>query len=71
MRTYKYTCDIGQRITDLWSLTHPSTGVDYSTMAYTAQNGFASVGTNNGHNGTSGIQFLNNEDVVIDFAWRA
>ncbi|GJD00533.1 carboxylic ester hydrolase [Colletotrichum higginsianum] len=29
------------------------------------------VGTNNGHAGTTGIQFLNNEDVVIDFSWRA
>ena len=46
-------------------------GIDYSSIAYTANNGFASVGTNNGHNGTSGIQFLNNTEVVIDFAWRA
>ncbi|KAF3769552.1 hypothetical protein M406DRAFT_58845 [Cryphonectria parasitica EP155] len=45
--------------------------IDYASIAYTSQNGFASVGTNNGHNGTSGIQFLNNADVVTDFAWRA
>ncbi|KKY31316.1 putative feruloyl esterase b [Diaporthe ampelina] len=45
--------------------------IDYSGIAYTAKNGFASVGTNNGHNGTSGIQFLNNTEVVVDFAWRA
>lgn len=29
------------------------------------------MGTNNGHNGTSGIQFLDNTEVVVDFAWRA
>lgn len=46
-------------------------GIDYSGIAYTANNGFASVGTNNGHNGTSAIQFLNNTKVVVDFAWRA
>ncbi|KAL2280137.1 hypothetical protein FJTKL_12750 [Diaporthe vaccinii] len=45
--------------------------IDYSGIAYTAKNGFASVGTNNGHNGTSAIQFLNNTEVVVDFAWRA
>ncbi|TGJ87018.1 hypothetical protein E0Z10_g1728 [Xylaria hypoxylon] len=28
-------------------------------------------GTNNGHNGTSGAAFYQNEDVVIDFSWRA
>lgn len=57
---------LGKWLTDRLTL-----GVDYASMAYTAQNGFASVGTNNGHNGTSGIQFLNNEDVVIDFSYRA
>ncbi|KAH8886604.1 tannase and feruloyl esterase [Thozetella sp. PMI_491] len=45
--------------------------VHYEDLAYASTHGFAVVGTNNGHNGTSGIQFLNNEDVVIDFAWRA
>ncbi|KAK5630910.1 hypothetical protein RRF57_006625 [Xylaria bambusicola] len=30
-----------------------------------------SFGTNNGHNGTSGTAFYENEDVVIDFSWRA
>ncbi|WYZ38146.1 hypothetical protein EsH8_III_000060 [Colletotrichum jinshuiense] len=40
-------------------------------LAYATANGFAAVGTNNGHAGTTGVQFLNNEDVVIDFSWRA
>ncbi|TID06564.1 putative feruloyl esterase B-2 [Colletotrichum higginsianum] len=45
--------------------------VHYEDMAYATAHGFAAVGTNNGHAGTTGIQFLNNEDVVIDFSWRA
>lgn len=46
-------------------------GVDYPSLAYTADNGFASVGTNNGKNGSSALPFLNNPEVVTDFAWRA
>ncbi|KAJ3579863.1 hypothetical protein NPX13_g700 [Xylaria arbuscula] len=30
-----------------------------------------SFGTNNGHNGTSGAAFCQNDDVVTDFSWRA
>jgi feruloyl esterase len=45
--------------------------VDYANLAYTSGLGFSSVGTNNGHNGTSGEPFLNNADVVEDFAYRA
>ncbi|KAL0939178.1 feruloyl esterase B [Colletotrichum truncatum] len=40
-------------------------------LAYATAHGLAAVGTNNGHVGTTGVQFLNNEDVVIDFGWRA
>lgn len=29
------------------------------------------MGTNNGHNGTTGVDFLNNEDVVVDFSYLA
>ena len=45
--------------------------IQYEDMAYTSSLGFATVGANNGHNGTGGSAFLNNEDVVIDFAWRS
>jgi feruloyl esterase len=45
--------------------------VDYDNLAYTSSLGFSSVGTNNGHNGTSGKPFFNNPDVVEDFAYRA
>lgn len=45
--------------------------IKYEDLAYTTQNAFASFGTNNGHNGTHGNTFLNNPDVVTDFAYRA
>ncbi|KAI0416762.1 feruloyl esterase B [Xylaria grammica] len=45
--------------------------IKYEDIAYGATNGFASFGTNNGHNGTSGNAFYQNEDVVVDFSWRA
>jgi feruloyl esterase len=45
--------------------------VDYDSLAYTSGLGFSSVATNNGHNGTSGKPFLNNPEVVEDFAYRA
>ncbi|KAF5346153.1 hypothetical protein D9758_009943 [Tetrapyrgos nigripes] len=45
--------------------------IQYADMAYTSALGFATVGTNNGHNGTSGRFFLNNSDVLEDFVFRA
>ncbi|ORY61662.1 Tannase/feruloyl esterase [Pseudomassariella vexata] len=45
--------------------------IKYEDIAYGVANGFATVGTNNGHNGTRGNDFYQNEDIVIDFAWRA
>ncbi|KAF2139272.1 uncharacterized protein K452DRAFT_275434 [Aplosporella prunicola CBS 121167] len=45
--------------------------VAYDDLAYAAGLGFAAVGANNGHNGTSGGAFYNNADVVEDFAWRS
>ena len=46
-------------------------GIKYEDLAYTTQNGFAAVGSNNGHNGTGGLAFYRNPDVVEDFAWRS
>lgn len=40
-------------------------------MTYTVSNGFATVGTNNGKNGSTGNPFLNNPEVLTDFSWRA
>ncbi|KAE9984041.1 hypothetical protein BLS_003192 [Venturia inaequalis] len=45
--------------------------IQYIDMAYASGLGFATVGANGGHNGTSGGAFYNNEDIVIDFAWRS
>jgi feruloyl esterase len=46
-------------------------GLDYSGLSYTVGHGFAAVASNNGHNGTSGLAFHNNPDVVADFAGRS
>ncbi|KAF2189296.1 tannase and feruloyl esterase [Zopfia rhizophila CBS 207.26] len=45
--------------------------IGYGDMAYAAGLGFAAVGANNGHNGTSGGAFYNNPEVVADFAYRS
>ncbi len=45
--------------------------IQYEDLAYAASMGFATVGANNGHNGTSGIAFYQNEDVVADFVYRS
>ncbi|PPJ57299.1 hypothetical protein CBER1_09021 [Cercospora berteroae] len=50
-------------------------GVDgcirYEDLAYGSRNGFATAGANNGHNGTTLIAALNNDDVVKDYAHRS
>lgn len=63
---------------DEWTGRFLSTGngglsgcIAYSDLAYTVDQGFATVATNNGHNGTSGLAFYNNTEVVEDFAYRA
>ncbi|KAF8252777.1 tannase and feruloyl esterase [Wilcoxina mikolae CBS 423.85] len=45
--------------------------IDYSNLDYLSSFNFAVVGSNNGHNGTSGKPFLNAPEVIKDFAWRA
>ena len=47
------------------------TGVRYEDLAYTTQNGFVSVGSNKGHNGTTAITMYHNSDVITDYAWRS
>lgn len=46
-------------------------GIKYPDLAYGVSHGFATVGTNNGHDGTSLRALLNNEDTTIDFSHRA
>jgi feruloyl esterase len=48
-----------------------SIGIKYEDLAYGSLNGFATVGSNNGKNGTSGLAFFGNTETVIDFAWRS
>ncbi|KAH1612695.1 Feruloyl esterase B-1 [Aspergillus fumigatus] len=45
--------------------------VSYADMVYATQYGFATIGTNNGHFGDTGQYFLNNPEVIEDFAYRA
>jgi feruloyl esterase len=45
--------------------------VSYADIDYAASFGFGTVGANNGHNGTGGAPFLNNDDIIIDYAWRS
>ncbi|KAL0938616.1 feruloyl esterase B-2-like protein 1 [Colletotrichum truncatum] len=45
--------------------------IQYEDLDYGSSLGFATVATNNGHDGMSGVSFLNNPDVIEDFAYRA
>ncbi|EAW06641.1 putative feruloyl esterase [Aspergillus clavatus NRRL 1] len=45
--------------------------IQYYDLAYAAGLGFATVGANNGHNGTSGEPFYQHPEVVEDFAHRS
>ncbi|KAM0206202.1 hypothetical protein ACHAQI_008501 [Fusarium lateritium] len=45
--------------------------IQYEDLDYTTSLGFAAVATNNGHEGMSGESFLDNPDVIQDFAYRA
>ncbi|KAH8804535.1 Tannase/feruloyl esterase [Xylogone sp. PMI_703] len=45
--------------------------VRYEDLGFLTQYGFAAVGTNNGHNGTTAVTMMNNNEVIKDFADRA
>ncbi|KAF9890199.1 Tannase and feruloyl esterase [Aspergillus nanangensis] len=45
--------------------------IQYYDLAYTSGLGFATVGANNGHNGTSGEPFYQHPEVLEDFAYRS
>ncbi|KAL4922441.1 Tannase/feruloyl esterase [Aspergillus aurantiobrunneus] len=45
--------------------------IQYADLAYTAGLGFATVGANNGHNGTSGESFYKAPEVLEDFVYRS
>ncbi|KAF2275753.1 putative feruloyl esterase B-1 [Westerdykella ornata] len=61
-----------------WSGRFLSTGngglagcIQYSDIAYATKYGFAAVGTDNGHPGTSPGAFYHQPEVLRDFVWRA
>ncbi|KAJ6522369.1 tannase and feruloyl esterase [Mycena vulgaris] len=45
--------------------------IDYIAVDYGASLHFATVGSDNGHDGQSGLPFLNHPEVINDFAFRA
>ncbi|KAJ4293579.1 Feruloyl esterase [Kalmusia sp. IMI 367209] len=45
--------------------------IQYPELAYGASYGFASFGTNNGHNGTSGGAVFHQPEVYEDYVWRS
>lgn len=45
--------------------------IQYEDIDYGTSLGFATVGTNNGHDGMTRQAFLNNLDVITDYAWCA
>lgn len=52
-------------------LTSLSSGIDYENLEYGSSLGFASVASNNGHDGMSGAAFTNNTEVLADFTSRS
>lgn len=46
-------------------------GIKYEDLAYGTAHGFATMATNNGHNGTTGETFFKNPDIIEDFSYRA
>lgn len=55
-------------------LTTGNGGIDgcikYEDINYGTMHGFSAVGSNNGHNGTGGLAFFHNDDVVEDYVYR-
>ena len=45
--------------------------IKYEDIDYGCQNGFSAVGSNNGHNGTGGLAFFHNDEVLEDYVWRS
>ncbi|KAL7266135.1 Feruloyl esterase, partial [Rhizina undulata] len=82
--TFKITTSLNSSIfaeawlPDDWNSRFLATGngglngcIEYTDMSYGTSLGFATVGTNNGHNGNTGAPFENNPSTLEDFAWRA
>ena len=46
-------------------------GIDYTDLQYGSQMAFATVGSNNGHDGNDGAPFANNTEILADFTARS
>ena len=55
----------------LFNKLNATPGIDYDNLPYGTSFGFATIGSDNGHDGNSGIVFLNHPEVINDFAFRA
>lgn len=45
--------------------------IKYDDINYGLLNGFSAVGSNNGHNGSSGLSFYHNDEVLKDYVYRS
>ncbi|KAK7052665.1 carboxylic ester hydrolase [Favolaschia claudopus] len=45
--------------------------IEYDDLDYTTSLNFAAIGSDNGHDGASGLPFLNHPEVINDYAFRA
>jgi feruloyl esterase len=55
----------------LGELIGSNAGIDYANLDYTSSLHFASIGSDNGHDGIAGLPLLNQPEVITDFAWRS
>lgn len=62
--------DVGDSYISPRMYTDGATGIDYPQMAYGVSLGFATVGSNGGHNGTSAGPLLNQPEALTDHSWR-
>lgn len=46
-------------------------GVDYGNLDYGSSFHFATIASDNGHDGVGGLPFLDSPEVINDFAWRS
>ncbi|KAF7340540.1 Carboxylic ester hydrolase [Mycena sanguinolenta] len=46
-------------------------GIEYADLDYTTSLHFAAIASDNGHDGESGLPFLNQPEIINDFAFRA
>lgn len=46
-------------------------GIDYTNIDYGTSLNFATIGSDNGHDGDTGLPFYNHPEVIVDYAHRA